>query len=342
MDMGTTTGTQQSGRLTWLDWMKTIGMWTIICNHFYAPISSLHLSVMDVPLFFIISGYLAKIEDSWSVFWRKICRSLIIPYFSLSIIRVGINWAMVPTWQPLDKIWLVVVGWLAGFNCWHNIPCCAELWFVYVLILIKIIFQFSKAHWKSLAVIGVLAILYAYFVPKYIVFPQDTFWSVLGLGLGMLFYLTGYIFRRFHRRFLDKERWWHIATLTVLSGVLCWLCGNWNGYSGIGIGLYGQYLSLCLLGGICGTLFIYGLCKTLDTLFMRWLHHDLAYIRWHSSASIVVLAWHIPFVIRLLHHPLSPYPEINACLCAALIQIAFTPLLWIIISYVPVLVGNRK
>lgn len=330
-----------SSRLTWLDIMKTIGMWTIICYHFFAPITAQHLSVVGVPLFFIISGYLAKIEDSWGGFLRKLYHSLFIPYLLLCIIRLCINLLVVPSWQPLDKVWITIFCWFSGFNKWHNIPGCNELWFVYVLILIKIIFQISQTRWKRLFCIFVLALLFTYYAPKYIVFPQDTFWGVMGLGLGLIFYLIGYLFRRFHQVIIEKEQWWKILLLSVVSGVLFWKCGDWNGYTGIGIGYYGRSISLCVIGGASGTLLVYGISRGLDAL-LGWFKGFTSYIHYHAIGSVVVLAWHIPLLLICQRYPLFPNAEVNACVYTTLIQIVFTPLLWLIGSYMPILVGKRK
>ena len=328
-------------RLAWIDWMKTIGMWTIICYHMFAPVTACHLSVVGVPLFFIMSGYLSKIEDDWTTFARKIWRTLLVPYFLLCAIRFGINLCFLQSAQTLHTFGTALGAWLLGFNKWHGVPGCNELWFVYVLIVIKIIYQLSQAKWLPVSVLALLAVAYSYLVPRYVVFSPDTYWGVLGLGLGLLFFLIGAVVRRWHRSILPKERWWHLVLLSLVSGVLFWKCGDWNGYTGIGIGWYGNRISLCVLGGVCGTLFVYGISRGLEALFAWFGIKNIAYVQWHSIGSIVVLAWHIPLLWLMQRIPWNFNIEWKACLYALTIQLLFTPLLWLVIRYCPRLLGRK-
>lgn len=50
-----------SSRLVWCDWMKAIGMYFIVAGHFF-PIGYKYIYVFNVPLFFILSGFLCKKE----------------------------------------------------------------------------------------------------------------------------------------------------------------------------------------------------------------------------------------------------------------------------------------
>ena len=329
-------------RIAWIDWMKTIGMWTIICYHFFAPVTSCHLSVVGVPLFFILSGYLSKIEDTTKTFIEKFVRNLLVPYIILCLLRACINPLLLPDCRSLHGTVVAVFGWVCGFNKYHDIPGCNELWFVYVLMIIKILFQLTRGNKIGLSALFLFGVVYAYFAPKYIVFPQDTYWGVLGLGLGLMFYLTGYVLRRLHNRIESREKWWHIVLITIIAGFVFWKCGTWNGYTGIGIGYYGAYISLCMLGGLCGTVFVYGISRGLVALFsiIGWENNE--FVRLHSVGSIIILALHIPLLWILLRYPLFENSEINACVYSLVIQIVFTPILWVMIRYQPIVVGSRK
>ena len=57
------TGTQ---RLAWIDWMKTIAMYSIVAGHGGVP-GNKNFYVFSVPCFFILSGFLSKQENDASV-----------------------------------------------------------------------------------------------------------------------------------------------------------------------------------------------------------------------------------------------------------------------------------
>lgn len=48
-------------RMSWIDWMKAWGMYFIVLGHFFS-IGSAYVYVFNVPLFFIVSGFLYKYD----------------------------------------------------------------------------------------------------------------------------------------------------------------------------------------------------------------------------------------------------------------------------------------
>ncbi len=330
-----------SRHITWLDILKTLGMWTIVCYHFFAPVTSVHLSTVGVPLFFVVSGYLSKIEDSWPVFWDKLWRRLIVPYLLLCLIRIGINYAIWPGMCSMQDLLIAIGGIMLGFNKYNGTFGGCELWFVYCLLFVKIAFQMTKGGTIRTIAWIILSILYAYYMRQWVVFSGNTLWGMHGWGLGSLFFIIGYGLRRLHQYAAPKENWLTIALLTVMSGVLFWFCGTWNGPVGLVQGYYGHYFSLCLIGGVAGTLCLYGISRGLDALLCR-LHDDRRFFfSLHSQGSIMVLAFHIPLVIWAANHPLCANVEWNACMWAILIQLVFTPLIALTARFLPVLLGNR-
>ena len=71
-------------RILWIDTMKAIGMFFIVLGHFFPPYISAWIYTFNVPLFFFVSGFLAKKEDNWGFFWNKNMKGLIIPFLLLS------------------------------------------------------------------------------------------------------------------------------------------------------------------------------------------------------------------------------------------------------------------
>ena len=79
-------------RKVWIDWMKALGMLLIIWGHCFPVGLTSFVYAFSVPLFFVISGYLSKREESLKVFWKKNFRSLIVPYLLLCLIKDADFW----------------------------------------------------------------------------------------------------------------------------------------------------------------------------------------------------------------------------------------------------------
>lgn len=92
-----------------------------------------------VPFFFFISGYFTHYQKSG--FWQKLTTTLIVPYFVICIINAAIDVNNTPSFcSTLFNISLGIHG-LDSQLFWGD--GCREMWFVYTLIIIKCIFQYS-------------------------------------------------------------------------------------------------------------------------------------------------------------------------------------------------------
>lgn len=155
-------------RLYWIDWMKVIGMYFIIAGHIF-PLGHEYIYVFSVPLFFVISGYLGHRENSNKLFWQKLFRNLILPCIVILLllhieqilaqIRIGtFAWSNVST-----HIFNCLTGSMALHTDAGGIGIC---WFIYTLVLCKIIQQYIGqqriANSVVLVVCIVAALLYNY------------------------------------------------------------------------------------------------------------------------------------------------------------------------------------
>ncbi len=139
-------------RLNWLDSMKALGVFIIVSGHYFPPNHEL-LYVFSVQLFFIMSGFLSK-KESHQIFIRKTFSQLIIPMILLGIIYHMII-AMIDILSGSFSIGLLIqkiYGLFIG-----NTRALAGLWFVYSLVLSKIISQFTPKSIKPIVAILCLA-----------------------------------------------------------------------------------------------------------------------------------------------------------------------------------------
>ena len=116
--------------------MKVIGMYFIIAGHFFPP-GHQYIYAFNVPLFFVISGYLWKREEN-SVFVRKSIENLVIPmlcftallgaYSCWHVFRRGGDWVSTMLMLPVNT--------LIGDQ--DTLKAC---WFIYTLVILRVFFQ---------------------------------------------------------------------------------------------------------------------------------------------------------------------------------------------------------
>ena len=128
--------------MDWIDWMKAIGIYLVVLGHFYSY-GEKFIYVFHIPLFFVISGFLNKKETDVQVFWRKLWYNLVIPMLLMAVANFAYHCILQffkGVFSPVDAYWFVrnlSFGMVAGLD---------TLWFVYTLILLKIIYQFCHSN----------------------------------------------------------------------------------------------------------------------------------------------------------------------------------------------------
>lgn len=78
-------------RKNWVDWAKVLGMFFIIYGHCFPETMTNFVYAFNVPVFFLISGYLCKKEPTVKVCCIKLCIVwlYLIIYWLLSRLWVG-------------------------------------------------------------------------------------------------------------------------------------------------------------------------------------------------------------------------------------------------------------
>lgn len=137
-------------------------MFLIIWGHFFPPHMSKFIYSINVPLFFFISGYLFKDSDTKSLL-GKIVRSLAIPYLILASINLSIHMGLgfleIDGFSRFGRTRLprAIIGILTGCHTVQGVPAAEALWFVYDLIIIKIVAHFvSRFKWLKCVTIALM------------------------------------------------------------------------------------------------------------------------------------------------------------------------------------------
>lgn len=330
----------EAKRKVWIDWCKTLGMLAIIWGHCFPDGMSGFIYAFNVPVFFIISGFLTKREESMSICLKKTCTNLVVPYFILAFIKVA-GYVL----KHLDDgqwVWSVIAIF-GGFHKLHDASGCSNLWFVYTLIIIKILYQFFATGKIRMIAMSVFAIVGALI---YNALGLDWMWSVTNVMLALPFFMLGNWIATYSRKNFDifiaamKEQKAKIAFPLMMAAMAVTVTvGVFNDAADMFQNQYGNNFILFLLGALAGSLMVILLSVMLDGV-------DWSIVRITSSGTIVTLVFH-----RELLHPLLKMirnadlgvvtENVAMFFSSALVLLAFVPIILIVKRVLPVVLGRR-
>ena len=277
-------------RYFWLDWMRAIGMVLIIYGHFFS-IGEKYIYVFSVPLFFLISGFLSKTESDNKIFWTKLWYNLVTPLILICSLNyfIGIaRWYFLSSCElenPIHFVGRMILGLHSAVG---------NFWFVYTLIVLKVIFQYTRGIWTHL-ILFVICLALAYIINNFdiLIFGRPLLkmgWSVANTLVAYPFFIAG------HYLSLWKE---DIANYrpSIFSGLwisilLCivFICGQYNSDVRLYICGYGDSIILYLIGGLAGTTLIYFISNLLENIQWKWIT-DI------SVGTTIILGFHYYFIV---------------------------------------------
>ena len=317
----------RSNRLEWIDWMKALGIYLVVLGHFYS-FGEKFIYVFHIPLFFLISGFLSKKESDGLAFWKKIWYNLAVPMLIIAILNYIFHCLpqfLKNSFLPIDVYWFVrnvLFGMVSGFD---------TLWFVYTLILLKIIYQYSMSNklFYSLTVI-MLALAYLYNnydlsgLPFFINEPN----VVANTFTAFPFFALGICLRKF-KVILNEWNKTSMLAFTFVCGLLLVSgCFFFNDYVAMYRCGYGSNILLFLLGGIAGSMMIFAVSKLFG--------HATKTIAIISKGTIVILGFHKLLIDMVrVFFPISDFDIIFA----ALIVMLFVPLIIATEKFFPLMAG---
>lgn len=311
-------------------------MFFIVLGHFFPPYISAWIYTFNVPLFFFISGFLGKKEENWNVFWHKNINGLVIPFFLLSIL-INVPWLITHIVDGHNLI-LWILGVIFGFHSIDGINGCLNMWFVYCLFLVKILFQFTSSNTRYSVLLVLVCLCGMNFYHQNELHLR---WSVSNVLYAYPYFIFGYYFKQKNlMRIVSKNicSWyWNlpIALVSLFSGIIARFNGIAYTYEGVG-----------------KSLVIMMLCSVINILFMIRLSFAFQYIREYyvciiSKGSILILAFHLVLVYpmgRLIGHFLKMYPVIESlafAISSLCICVVFIPVIHFVHNHLPILMGRR-
>jgi len=179
--------------LTWVDFMRFIGVFLVVLAHIdvwggeplWARIFYYTLSRNGVPLFFLMSGYLllSKEEDLWT-FFKKRAIKIIIPFFVWSAVYDIFFTQSFGEAFTLEAVLKLFIRILRG-------PRAAHLWFFYALIGLYFFTPILRVFVSKAKKSDILYYVGLWFITTPILFIIQEF-TPLQIGFE-LYYFAGYV-----------------------------------------------------------------------------------------------------------------------------------------------------
>ena len=310
--------------------MKSIGIYFIVLGHFFS-VGDKYIYVFNVPLFFVISGFLSKKETDDKVFWKKLWYNLIVPMFIISTINYLYACAQLSlsgTFE-LKSIAYFIFHILLGFHA--GVGAC---WFVYTLVILKIIHQYCQnrtlLYWGIVPAL-ISAYLYNHFdishISGYLVASN----SIVNICTAFPFFAAG-IFLKTKKDYISSLNSKALLCLVFLTGAfVVYICGHFNDYVWMYHCGYGNNFFWFLTGGIAGSCCIFALSKMLN--------YTPAFILTVSKGTILILGFHgylISLFRGFFHMSIADF------VFAALIVAVFIPIIMMAEKYFPLILGKYR
>ncbi len=321
-----TTSMNKNTRFFWLDWMKAITMLFIIWGHFLSS-GNEYIYVFNVPVFCLISGFLYK-KEKFQTFVKKAFFNLFIPMLIMSLLMY--SYKLLRLWSTGNNIDLQPLTFAKHFlmgNYWTLGPC----WYIYTLIIMKLILQLFPSKKWVYAVLFLLSSLSAIAIHYYGFKTGNAFCNIT---VALPFFIIGVLLKQFKQSLKSLHIIYAEIALLILAIFIVYLCGHYNGEVWMYMAGYGNNFALFILGGIAGTTMVFIISKWAERLSKNYMAMLI------SKGSIVILGLHIAIVQRLCELPYRSAIEDFAF--SVLILLLFVPLIRIVEIYFPILLGKYR
>lgn len=331
-------------RYSWIDWTKTIGMLMIVWGHSNLSFFSDFVYSFSVGLFFIIAGFLSRCKsDDVQFQLKKIVNTLIIPYLCYSILNLLVIYSLqfAKGTLTLDVIAKGLIAHAIGLQGSTVNGCgCGPLWFIYTLVLIKILCVFlDKKFIYLISLIGFLLSIYFHGIGCVI----D--WAVTNSFLALPCFSIGLLMSNYKESFMrlamniQKMKALPSFTIALILFAVTFYISRFTGPVRMFRCDYGQNAWLFMLSSISGTGFV-------AFVSMRISNISAQYATIISKGNILILALHFhlirisaKFVTAIGLSPLLQ--DLSSLILSVIIMIAFIPIIKYARQHVPVLIGNR-
>ena len=314
-------------KINYIDYSKGIAIFFVIFGHVYCGhnIITTWICSFHVPLFFIISGFLLKLNKNKnikSVILKKF-KSLMVPYILFSIINI-LGYYLI---NGLPYIGL-------RENIFNTITLfgVGALWFLPALFISETLFLFEKNNISKNKYKALFYITIVFIIAIFIFVSKGNYNSVIGKltivlvrSMVALFFINiGYYLYKVINKINFKI--YQILILAAISIILSTL----NGYVDLW-GVQFNNLPLYVFNSIIGSLLIIAITKKIN-------HSKV--LKFLGQNTLIIMATHQLILQAILKSSLIKY--LNNIMIIFIILLLEYPLIKIINKYLPFMLGKKR
>jgi fucose 4-O-acetylase-like acetyltransferase len=347
-------------RENWVDWAKTILIFLMVVGH--GGNKGLNQNILQfiyifhIPAFFILSGYLFKInrndatnKGKFADIIKKNFNSLIIPMLIFSVIGWFWYWfnnLILYVFKPTSiflnlnfdsLIWKPVLG-LWVYDRTIATPMCGVFWFVatlfFIRILASVLLKFNNNY--IIFSINVFSIiLIPCFPPVY-----DFLFYSERILMGIPFFLTGYLIKKINLfEYIKHSRGTLKFLILLLLFMLAVFMSVCNGRIDVFDYNFGNNAFIFYFDALIGSLFLFILCQIIP-IFKQSIQNILYII---SINTIIILGLHriVMKCLDLTFFKFFTFDYSNFIKALFIVLILYYPMLYIN-RYFPMVSGHKK
>lgn len=247
--------------------------------------------------------------------------------YLIRLVRVYIIYSKIPE-NPL----LFIIQMFVGIH-----RAVGTFWFVYTLIILKVIFQYTKKTYLHV-LWTIIFLICAYLIKHYdiVIYGKQLFkipWSIPNTFVAYPFFIIGHYLRLWKKEISSYKIGINTIFWILFSLFIIFICGYNHQYVFLYMCGYGDNLFLFLIGGLAGSSLIFFISKVLE--IVRWKA-----ITDISIGTTIILGFHGYFIDIFRHF--FRVSSIADVLFSIVIVLMFIPIIRLCASYIPILMGKYR
>lgn len=241
--------------IPWLDYAKVLGIFLVIWGHAAGSADvRMYIWSFHMPMFFVISGLLYRpmtLKESLKKDWR----SLVIPYLLLNLfcwmyyIAIHAIKGTLTLTMLCRNAGAILLG--LGYNTDLFTPVSTPCWFIYSLILVRIMLAIAYRGKQTLLF---CLVVFSLAMTAFLQYKHIDLWIPFDSAfLVMPFVGVGIVFCNAVMRFTQIRKYWSLAALLIIMALWC-LLAAYNGRVDANSCRMGNSFALYYIVAILGTL----------------------------------------------------------------------------------------
>lgn len=247
-------------RVIWIDILKAIAMMLVVMGHSWGCPTFLTTEIytFHIPLFFFLSGMTLSARCSFSYFFVKLCKGILVPYiFYTLVFTIALRYWQTDTCVHQDTFFISFLFNLSEYPGF----CNYGLWFLPVLFVTKLfaypVIRYCKNVFLVLIIMAVIGVTPLFLLRHSLVFCLHV------VPAALIFVLLGYVVRT--EDLLGKINNLYILLGGVFVNAYAMVYGlRTHGDIDMVMGAYGKSLTIFYLGAISGILMMCALTRIMS------------------------------------------------------------------------------